>query len=382
MKSIPYGKQFLDKEDEKFVKSSLSKNFITTGPSVIKFEKDLRRYLKSKFAYVCNSGTSAIHLALLSLKVKKNDIILMPAINFVASYNMSRLLGAKIFLVDVDSKTGQMTPETVVDCIKKNKIKKIKILFLMYHGGYPENIIKFYKLKKKYRFSIIEDACHALGSGYLKNKKVVKIGSCLNSDICTFSFHPLKSITTGEGGAITTNNKKISDQIKIYRNHGIKRDKKFYWKYNVLDFGFNYRISDINCSLGISQLKKLDIFLLKRKDCYDYYLKEFKNYNKNIFINQYSKDLIPSYHLVIININFKNLRKDKDHFIKYLNKNSIFPQSHYIPLYKFEVFHKRNFKLEGAEKYFGNSLSLPIFVGLTKKQQKFIVTKIKNYFNS
>ena len=115
MKSIPYGKQFLDKEDEKSVKSSLSKNFITTGPSVIKFEKDLRRYLKSKFAYVCNSGTSAIHLALLSLKVKKNDIILMPAINFVASYNMSRLLGAKIFLVDVDSKTGQMTPETVVD---------------------------------------------------------------------------------------------------------------------------------------------------------------------------------------------------------------------------------------------------------------------------
>ena len=379
-KNIPYGKQFLDTDDKKSVLKSLTNELITTGPLVTKFENDLKKYLKCKYINVCSSGTAAIHLALLSIGVKKNDIILMPAINFIASYNMASSLGAKIFLVDVDKKTGQITPEHIQSCITKNKIKKIKVLFTMYHGGYPENIKGFYKLKKKYHFFLIEDACHALGSTYRdKKKKLIKVGSCLHSDICTFSLHPVKSITTGEGGIITTNSKKIFEKIKLYKNHGIKKNKNSYWKYDVILNGFNYRISDINCALGISQLKKLDIFILKRKECFNLYFKELNNLNENISIYNYSRDINPSYHLMLLNINFKIIKDSKDNFINYLNKNSIFPQFHYIPISEFSISNE-NKKLNGAIEYFKNTISIPIFPGLKKKDQIFIINTIKKYF--
>ena len=147
----------------------------------------------------------------------------------------------------------------------------------MYHGGYPENVKKFYDIKKKYNFLIIEDACHALGSEYEFKNKSFKIGSCKHSDISTFSLHPLKSITSGEGGIITTNNSKISKNIKLFRSHGISRNKKEHWKYDVIKHGFNYRLSDINCALGLSQLKKINFFLHKRKKIYKRYISELQN---------------------------------------------------------------------------------------------------------
>ena len=196
MNYIPYGKQYLDKEDKKLVLSSLSNDLITTGPYVQKFEKELRNYFKSKYCYACNSGTSSIHLALLSIGLK-NDIILMPAVNFIASYNMAKIMNLKVYLVDVDETTGQITPKKLLDCIKKNKLKNISALITMYHGGYPENVKAFNDIKKKYNFYIIEDACHALGSVYRYKNKYIKIGSCKHSDIATFSLHPLKTITSG-----------------------------------------------------------------------------------------------------------------------------------------------------------------------------------------
>ncbi len=338
---IPYGKQTIDQKDKKYVAKSLSNQLITTGPLVLKFEQELKNYLGSKYTKVCSSGTSALHLAMLSVGVKKNDVVLIPAINFIASYNIASLMEARIFLVDVDKETGQITPETILNCIKKNKIKKIKVLLTMHHGGYPENIINIYKLKKKFKFFLIEDACHSLGASYLFNKKLIKVGSCSHADISTFSLHPVKSITTGEGGIISTNNKKLNEKIKLYRSHGIKKNKLFYWKYDVLVNGLNYRISDINCALGISQLKKIDKLILRRKKCYKIYLDKFKNFNVNLKLPKYSIDIRPSYHLAILNINFKKLKKNKDHFIKYLNKKNIFPQFHYIPIYNFSVFNSK-----------------------------------------
>ena len=381
MKYIPYGRQFIDNADKKLVLESLSNDLITTGPFVEKFERKIKTYLKCKYSYVCNSGTSAIHLAMLSIGLKKGDIILMPAVNFIASYNMAKIMQLKIYLVDVDEYTGQVTPNKILECIKKNKLKKINALIVMYHGGYPLYSNNFYDLKKKYNFFIIEDACHALGSEYKYGKKLFKIGSCKHADVSTFSLHPLKSITSGEGGIISTKSTKIAKNIKLYRSHGISRNKKNYWNYDVLKHGFNYRLSDINCSLGLSQLNKISFFLKKRKLVYEKYVNELENFNSNLIIPKYPKTIKPSFHLFLINIKFDRFKKSKDDLIKYFIKNKILAQQHYIPIYKFKVYSDDLNDYPGSENFFKNSVSVPIFVNLNIKQQNKVIRTIKNFIN-
>ena len=258
MKTIPYGRQYIDSQDVRFVSKALKEDLITTGRFVKKFENKISKFFKVKHVASCNSGTSAIHLSLMAIDLKKDDVIIMPAINFIAVYNMAKLMNAKIFLADVDPLSGQMTPETLLECIKSNKLKKIKAIVTMYLGGYPENIIEFYNIKKKFNCYLIEDACHALGSKYLFNKRFLPIGSCNHSDISTFSLHPVKTITSGEGGLITTNNKFFYNRIISLRSHGIHRIKNFHWKYDISEGGFNYRLSDINCALSLKKLKKIN----------------------------------------------------------------------------------------------------------------------------
>ena len=378
---IPYGRQFIDNKDKKFVSNSLSNDLITTGPYVKKFEYKLKKYLNCKYSYVCNSGTSAIHLALLSIGLKKNDVILMPAVNFIASYNMAKLMQLKIYLVDVDEFTGQVTPNKILDCIKKNKLKKIKALVVMYNGGFPENSKNFFNLKKKYNFFIIEDACHALGSKYKFKKNFINIGSCKHADISTFSLHPLKTITSGEGGVITTNSLKIAKNIQLFRNHGIFKNKKKYWQYDILEHGYNYRLSDINCSLGLSQLSKINFFLKKRKKIYDKYKLDLKNFNSLLTTPNYSKIIKPAYHLFFINIKFIKLKKNKDDFMKYFVKNNILAQQHYIPIYRFKVCRENKNNFPGAEKFYRNTVSIPIFIELSLKEKNKVINKIKNYLN-
>ena len=382
MDYIPYGKQFIDKEDKKSVLNSLSNDLITTGPLVVKFEKELNKYLKCKYSYVCSSGTAAIHLAMLAIGLKKDDVILMPAVNFVASYNLAKIMKLKVFLVDVDEYTGQITPNKIIECIEKNKLKKISVLLTMYMGGFPENVQNLYILRSKYKFLIIEDACHALGSKYLYKKKFFKIGSCKHADISTFSLHPLKTITSGEGGIITTNNLKIAKNIKLFRSHGIVRNKKKHWKYDILKHGLNYRLSDINCALGLSQLKKIDFFIKERKKIYEKYLLELKNFHPKLIIPEYTKKNNPSFHLLIVNIIFSKLNKSKDQFMNYLIKHKIIAQQHYVPIYKFSIYKEERNSYPGSEKYFKNSISLPIFVNLNKKNQDKVIKVIKIFLDN
>ena len=380
MNIIPYGKQSIDNKDIKQVVKSLKEELLTSGKSVELFEKKIKNYLKSKFVLTCTSGTAAIHLALKSINLKKGDVVIMPSVNFISSYNISKILGAKVFLSDVDPITGQMTPGNVEECIKRNKIKKIKLLITMYLGGYPENILSFYNLKKKYKCYLMEDACHAFGASYSHKGKKFMIGSCKHSDISVFSLHPVKSITSGEGGVVATNDNNIFKKIKMFRSHGIIRKKK-HWSYDVVENGYNYRLSDINCSLGASQLSKINQFLNKRKliyNNYNSYLIKFDSLMNTVKYNQSSK---PAFHLFLLSINFKKLKKNKDDFIKYLLKNKIKPQFHYIPIYKFKVFNEK-IKLKyfsGTETYYKNSLSIPIFYDLKLKDQSFIIKKIKKF---
>jgi dTDP-4-amino-4,6-dideoxygalactose transaminase len=288
----------------------------------------------------------------------------------------------KVYLVDVDEFTGQITPNKVLECIKDNKIKNIKALLVMFHGGYPENSKKFYDIKRKYNFTIIEDACHALGAGYKYKNNFIQVGSCKHADVSTFSLHPVKTITTGEGGVITTNNAKVAKNIKLFRSHGIVRNKKKHWDYDILKSGYNYRISDINCALGLSQLKKVNSFIKNRKKIYKNYFKELKECNENLKLPNYSKNIYPAFHLFLINISFDKLKTSKDHFLEYLKNNNIICQFHYIPIYKFTVYTGKKTPLEGTEKYSKNTVSIPIFFALNKKNQKKIIKTIKEYLKT
>jgi dTDP-4-amino-4,6-dideoxygalactose transaminase len=381
MKNIPYGKQFIDSHDIKSVSKAMMQDLITTGTYVQKFESEISKLLKVKFALSCNSGTSAIHLAFLSINLNKDDIVLMPAVNFIASYNLAKTMGAKVFLVDVDPFTGQITPESLLKCIKINKIKKIKAIVTMYLGGYPENVIEFYKIKKKLNCFLIEDACHALGAQYYFKNKNLFIGSCKHSDISTFSLHPVKTITSGEGGILTTNNKNIFNKAKLFRSHGIKKSS-FHWEYKVLFHGYNYRLSDINCALAVSQIKKMKIFINLRKKVYSFYHNQLSHLSNFFLFPKYNNKNKPSYHLFLIN--FKKNTYNKSFFLKKMLKTNIICQYHYKPIFLFknifnEKFLKKDF--EGSINYYKRAVSLPIFPTLSYKNQKFIVKTIKTLFN-
>jgi dTDP-4-amino-4,6-dideoxygalactose transaminase len=381
-RKIPYGRQFIGKDDIENVCSSLNNDLLTTGKYVDNFESKIKNLLNVKFAIACSSGTAALHLALMSFNLKKNDIIIMPAINFIAVYNISKYIGLKIFLADVDPFTGQMTPQTLLHCIKKNNLKNIKVVVTMYLGGYPENIIKFYEIKKKFNFFILEDACHALGAKYNSGKKKIYIGCCKHSDIAVFSLHPVKTITSGEGGLIATNNKIFYNRQKIMRSHGIIRNEKLkHWKYNVSKIGFNYRLSDLNCALGLSQLKKINKFINYRRKIYDYYKLKLLKFNNIIKINSYDEDNCPSYHLFLISINFKKLKTTKEKLFIYLKKNRIYSQYHYIPIYKFKVFSERNFFLPNSEFYFNRTISLPIFFNFSRDEHNYVLSKLELFFS-
>lgn len=375
---ITYGKQFIDFKDAKIVNSSLKEELITTGNFVKKFENNLKKKLSSKFVSTCINATAGLHLAFMSINLKKNDVVIMPVINFISAYRIAKMLGAKIFFTDVDPISGQMTPQNLIDCIKKNRLSKIKLILTMYLGGYAENVLEFYKIKKKYNSYIIEDSCHAFGSKYKFKNKLINVGSCKHSDLSVFSFHPVKPITTGEGGAISTNNKKLAAKINLLKNHGIVR-KKNYWDYDINQLGFNYRLSDINCSLGISQIKKLTLFLSKRKNIFNRYIERISKYPDYLKVYK-SNEKFNSFHLILLSVNFKKLKYSKDHLFSYLNKKDIFPQYHYKPIYKFSFYKKsKNIIYNGAEFFFRNALSLPIYHNLTKKNQDRVIDNLINY---
>tara|TARA_Y100000590_G_scaffold457061_2_gene608882 strand:+ start:8184 stop:9338 length:1155 start_codon:yes stop_codon:yes gene_type:complete len=382
MKIISYGKQSINNNDIDIVNKAIISNKITTGNFVKKFEKKLQNLTKAKYVISCSSGTAALHLAFSSINLKPGDVVIVPSINFISTCNILRLMGANIYLSDVDPVTGQMTTEQLIDCIRKNNLKKIKAIVTMYLGGHIFKNIDFFKLKKKYNFLIVEDACHALGSKYRYNKKKISIGSCKHADISTFSFHPIKSITTGEGGAMTTNRSLFAKNATLFRSHGIERNKK-HWNYQISSPGLNYRLSDLNCALGVSQIKRIGLFMAKRESISKKYKKAFFELKKKKIINfvSPSKDTTSSNHLFILNIDFIKLKKTKDSFFNHMLKNNIICQYHYIPIYRFNSFKKLSGKLVNTEKYYKNAVSLPIHCELNNKQQNRVIKSIFKFIN-
>lgn len=383
---LPYSRQNIDSSDIKKVIQVLKSDFITQGPNINRFEKEFAKYVGAKYAVSCATGTAALHLSCLALGINSNSRLATTSITFVASANCGEFLGANIYLADIDKDTYCMSPTSLEKLLKKNKID---VVIPVHMSGHSSDMEKISRLKKKYNFKIIEDSCHALGGKYNNHK----IGSCKYSDISTFSFHPVKPLTTGEGGMITTNDKKIYEQLLIYRTHGIIKDQKKFlnkknafdkknvnrWYYEMIDLGYNYRLTDIQSALGLSQLKKLDKFTFKRNNIAKKYDEAFKK-NKYITTPKIRKNVEHAYHLYTILINFKKIGKTRNDIMTELFKHKIGTQVLYIPLYKqpyYDNKYKFNIKnFKNSEYYYDHALSIPIFPDLKIKEQNYIINTI------
>ena len=380
---IPYSRHSIDKKDIANVKKVLTSNFLTQGPVVKKFEDKLRTICGSKYAVTFNSATSALHIACMALGVKKGDIVWTSTNSFVASANCALYCQAKIDLLDINKEDFNLDISLLEKkLIKAKKEKKLpKVVIPIHFGGLPPDLEKLRYLKKKYKFKIIEDASHSLGAKFLNNK----VGNCKYGDITVLSFHPVKIITTAEGGAATTNDKKIADKIMCLRSHGIVKDpKKFInpqsgsWNYEQQYLGFNYRITDIQAALGLSQLKRLDKIVEERNCQLDFYREILKDLPLSIL--EIPSENYSSVHLAVIRLETLS----RSYYLKVfegLKSNNIGVQLHYKPIYKNPYFKKFQFDKDlfpGAEEYEVSAISIPLYPSLKKEQQ----IKVKNVLSS
>lgn len=369
---IPYGRQFIDEDDIKAVNEVLRSDYLTCGPKISEFEASFAKYVGAKYAVSISNGTAALHAACFAANIKSGDEVITSPITFAASANCILYCGGKAVFADINPDTYNIDYNDI-----KNKItSKTKAIIPVHFTGQPCDMDEILKIAKEYNLIVIEDAAHALGAKY----KGKLIGSM--SDMTIFSFHPVKHITTGEGGMITTNDKKLYERLSLFRNHGITRDPKLmnnnegYWYYEQLDLGYNYRITDIQCALGISQMKKLDTFIKRRKEIATKYNLAFKA-NQNIIIPKQNEFADSSWHLYVIKLKNKNRRK----VFENLRNNNIGVNVHYIPVYKHPYYQNNGYKnvyCPNAEDYYEHAISIPIFPKMTDSEVDYVIDKLEN----
>lgn len=372
---IPYGRQSIDEEDIQAVVETLKSDYLTTGPRIEEFEQKVASYVGAKYAVAVSNGTAALHVACLAAGIKQGDEVITTPITFAASSNCVLYCGGKTVFADIKPDTYNIDP---ID-IERKITDKTKAIIVVHFTGQPCEMDQINEIAQKYNLIVIEDGAHALGAEYKK----IKIGN--SNHMTTFSFHPVKHITTGEGGMIVTNDKEFYDKLCLYRTHGITRKEELMthiegeWYYEQLELGYNYRITDIQCALGISQMKKIDQYIKKRKDIVELYNKYFEN-NPKIITPFQQKDCHNSWHLYIIQV-ASNLR---DHVFKTLRKNGIGVNVHYIPVYKHPYYQNNGYqdiRCENAENLYKAMISLPVYPDLTKEQQLYVIHKLEQALN-
>jgi UDP-4-amino-4,6-dideoxy-N-acetyl-beta-L-altrosamine transaminase len=393
-KFIPYGRHVIDDADIKAVEAVLRSDWLTCGSAVDAFEGKLKTAVYAEYAVSCSNGTTALHLALLALDIKPGDKVIVPAITFLASANAVRYVGADVVFADVDPETGLMTAETLLSAIQNEKDStSIKAVVNVHLAGQCENLEAIQKVAKKHNLFVVEDAAHGIGTSYVDaNGKAHAIGSNAFSDLTTFSFHPVKTIALGEGGAVTTNNPHFYEKMKSLRSHGMVRDSNQWvhaeealdkdgspnpWYYEMQELGYNYRISDINCALGSSQLTRLEEFKSIRQRLVDQYDEAFSG-QKQIKPLKKLATSDTAWHLYVLHVNFESLGNSRREVMEQLKAEGIGTQVHYVPVcnqpYYTNLYGKQC--LPGAEHYYSGCLSLPLYAGLTDEEQIHVIQKI------
>lgn len=379
---IPYSKQNISKSDIKAVTNVLESDFLTTGPKVKEFEDACAGQFSAKHTFSFNSATSALHIACLSIGLQKGDIAWTSSMTFVASANCALYCGAKIDLVDIDSKNFNISTDALEEKLIVAKKKNIlpKVVIVVHFAGLPCDMSKVKNLSKEYGFKIIEDASHAVGSEY-KNSK---IGDCRYSDMTVFSFHPVKIFTTGEGGMVTTNNKKLANKLALLRSHGITRNTSEFqteetngmpWFYEQQLLGYNYRMTDIAAALGLSQLKKVERWNSIRNKIANRYIESFSSIKEIDFQLFNHKQYYSSYHLFVV------LIENRDEIFKKMLSEGIGVNVHYIPIHYHPFYKELGFKkgqFQNSENYYKRAMTIPLFPSLTSKEQGHIISILKN----
>lgn len=369
---IPYGKQTIEQDDIQAVVDVLQSDFLTTGPKIAEFEQTVADYVGAKYVVAISNGTSALHAACFAAGIGPGDEVITTPLTFAASANCVLYCGGTPVFADVDPKTYNIDPED----IRRKITDRTKAIIAVHLAGQPCDMDAIHSIAREYGLIVIEDGAHALGSVY-KGKKV---GSM--SDMTTFSFHPVKPITTGEGGMIVTDKENFYKKMVLFRSHGITRDDSMMtrndgpWFYQQFDLGYNYRITDIQCALGCSQMKKLDRFLARRKEIVARYNEAFADCD-NIITPYQLSDTESGWHLYIVQV--KNC--DRRQVFEAMREKGIGVNVHYIPVYMHPYYQEHGYEnvhCANAEEIYSHIISLPLYPGLTSEQQDYVIDTLKS----
>jgi len=381
---IPYGKHCIDQDDIDAVVDVLQNHFLTQGQKVPEFEADLASYCGSQFSIAVNSGTSALHIACLAAGVGKDDLVWTSANSFVASANCALYCGAEIDFVDIDPITRNLCPNKLEAKLKRAKTENRlpKVIVVVHFAGFSCDMQVIQTLTKGYNIVLIEDASHALGATY----QTKSVGSCQFSDMTVFSFHPVKGVTTAEGGAVLTNNASFQQKLSLYAKHGITRDislmqadhdevlSKSPWYYQQIALGYNYRLSDLHAALGISQLAKLDSFIAKRRQLAIRYQQKLEHLPLQLPVETSSSR--SAWHIYVVALT----RHERSNVFSLLRDKGVGVNVHYIPIHQQPYFRQLGFKTGDfpcAESHYNMALTLPLYPSLTFEQQDFVIKSLE-----
>lgn len=381
---IPYGHQDISQDDIDAVVAVLRSEFLTQGPLVPAFEEAVRAYCGAVHAVAVNSATSALHIACLALEVGPGDRVWTSAVTFAASANCARHCGADVDFVDIDARTSNMSVERLEAKLQAAKRDGLlpKVVIPVHLQGEPCDMKAIHALGRQYGFRIIEDASHAIGGRY----QGAPIGSCQYSDIVVFSFHPVKVITTAEGGLAVTNDDRVAERLRLLRSHGITRDPTLLshtaegpWYYEQIDLGFNYRLTDLQAALGVSQLRRLDAFITRRHEIAARYDAAF--HDLPLLTPNRSPDAISGLHLYVIRLQLDRITASHRDVFDALRRDGIGVNLHYIPVYLHPYYAALGFVpgyCPEAESYYASAISIPMYATLTTAQQLRVIAAVRS----
>jgi UDP-4-amino-4,6-dideoxy-N-acetyl-beta-L-altrosamine transaminase len=394
-KFLPYGKHHVTQDDIDAVIEVLKSDWLTQGPAVPEFEEALADRVGSAEAIACANGTTALHLAMLALDLKPGEAAVTTPITFLSSANCARFVGADVHFADVDSKSGLIDPNSIARLLDEDSERRIKAIIPVHFAGQPADLPAIHKIAQEHGAIVVDDGCHAIGATYDYEGETYRVGGNPHSDMTVFSFHPVKHVAMGEGGAITTDNPELAERLRLFRNHGIirndfvSRDMALNregipnsWYYEMTELGFNYRMTDIQAALGLSQLRRLPDVLARRREIAEYYQKLISNaFDDEVQPLDVRAQISHAYHLFVVKIDFDRLGVSRAVVMNKLRSQGIGTQVHYIPVH-LQPYYRENCgtgpgDLPRAESYYCEAISLPMYPDLTNEDVERVVTNMQ-----